>query len=464
MRKYELKRWSRHRRDELEAWFRDDAPRLKERPPSGRLCLENGILDLETFELEEHGPEKWLSTVKIPIRYDPEAEGTAWQEHFASVLPEELHRAGVGTELFARLLTPATGKRKAILFKGPRDTGKSQTLRNLMRAIGASGGVTRYKLQELEQKAFSRARLFGKVANVNADLPARPLESTSVFKKITGGDAISAEHKHKTGFEFTPHCHLLFSSNHPLRVKSAADEEAFWDRWLVLPFTQQISEEEQESAEQIEERLQDPEELSAFLNRALALLPQVEENGIEETPEMELELRRMRRAGTADNESNAPTGDGHRSGDGHATAAPAPPQPTGSKKPANKKEKESKSDRHPPCQNEDNFISSETPAETPQTGKGDETPRRGDGSSSNTSTPAVSGDGHSESNGGGYVDEEDLPPIEEAEVLWSISGQEKADMFGFELRDPGDELDPPGEGDGGGGPSPSSNDPPPPQR
>ena len=77
--------------------------------------------------------------------------------------------------------------------------------------------------------------------------------------------------------------------------------------------------------------------------------------------------------------------------------------------------------------------------------------RGGDGSSSDTSTAAASGDGHAASGDG------PPPPEEEPEVLWSISGQEKADMFGFELYDPDLSGDDP---DG----SPSSSDASPPDR
>jgi hypothetical protein len=63
--------------------------------------------------------------------------------------------------------------------------------------------------------------------------------------------------------------------------------------------------------------------------------------------------------------------------------------------------------------------------------------------------------GHSSGDGASGDGDSPPPPEEEPEVLWSISGQEKADMFGFELYNP--DL----SGDDPDGPSPSSNASPP---
>ena len=469
-------KFSEYRCREVLAWFEAGRlPELWDRPPENRICLKNGVLNLETLQLEEHGPEKWLSTVKIPIRYDPEADGTAWEEHFADVLPEQTHRAGVGFELFAKLLTPATEKGKAVLFHGPSDTGKSLTLDMLVKALGAEGSVTSCSLQELENNRFARGDLAGKVANVNADLPAAPLEGTSVFKSITGGrDRIRGARKHQDAFNFRPHCHMLFSSNHGLRVKARDNREWFWERWLVLPFRNTFEQGSKafESGREIEDRLQEEGELSALLNRALELLPQVQKHGVTVTEEMRVALDRMKRPG----------GDGHASeekrpaggdasppaGDGHRAPVPAPdanPAPQVSDNPGQKSYGKAENPAHGGmCRNVQRAQRSWSGPETPQTGKGDETPRRGDGSSSNTSTAAASGDGHTSSGDGHGAP----PPEEEVEVLYEISGDTITEACGFGSGGP-NELSPeenedaPGERDSDGGrDSDSSGQPPPP--
>ena len=51
---------------------RTDIPRSKINADLSKLVLENGILDLETFEFSDFDPE-FLTTIKIPIPYDPKA-------------------------------------------------------------------------------------------------------------------------------------------------------------------------------------------------------------------------------------------------------------------------------------------------------------------------------------------------------------------------------------------------------
>src|SRR5262245_31972007 len=54
-------------------WLYDFAQPLWERPPLDRINFENGILNLNNFQLEPHRPE-FRSAVRIPLTYDPAAE------------------------------------------------------------------------------------------------------------------------------------------------------------------------------------------------------------------------------------------------------------------------------------------------------------------------------------------------------------------------------------------------------
>ena len=55
-----------------------------------------------------------------------------------------------------------------------------------------------------------------------------------MFKAITGCDRITAEVKYRDSFEFTPFARLLFSAN---RLPESSDaSQAFFDRWLIVPF------------------------------------------------------------------------------------------------------------------------------------------------------------------------------------------------------------------------------------
>src|ERR1044071_44693 len=66
-------RWSRNLASEVIEFILLDAPEIWERPSSVLINLENGLLDVWTGELLPHSPS-FLSTVRIPVRFDSSAE------------------------------------------------------------------------------------------------------------------------------------------------------------------------------------------------------------------------------------------------------------------------------------------------------------------------------------------------------------------------------------------------------
>lgn len=297
---------SSYRRTEVQELVEITAPELWDEPRRDRLCLKNGILNLDTGEFEEHGPRKWLSTRQIPIEHDPDAEGGQWRDFLHTVMPGD-DPVELGYELMAYLLMPPKGRRRAVYLKGPSQTGKSTFIRNFVEGVMGESTVKSYPLQDLEENDHALAELLGSTLNVCADLPSRPMKGTSIFKQITGGDWMMAEKKYKDPFRFKPHCHLLFSGNGPIKAPDAG--EAFWSRWHVVPFDTKVGREtgRHVEEEQLDAALQDPEQLSALLNEILRVLRRVREDGIRERTCMTGALAGMR--GHTDNDVPEHSGD-----------------------------------------------------------------------------------------------------------------------------------------------------------
>ena len=104
-----------------------------------------------------------------------------------------------------------------------------------------------------------------------SDLPSAHLSGSSVFKAITGSDPIEAERKFQDSFLFTPFARLVFSTNHFPQSKDSS--QAFFRRWVVIPFTLTVQPDKRIERDILDARLADPQELSGVLNKALAALP-----------------------------------------------------------------------------------------------------------------------------------------------------------------------------------------------
>jgi putative DNA primase/helicase len=253
--------WGTRKAQEITAFLRVVSPELWERPPLDVINVANGLLDVKTRKLRPHSPEH-LSPVRIAAAYDPSATCPAIDAFLQSTIPD---LTAMFFEIVGYILTPDNRLQKAFMFIGPGGTGKS-TAANLIRDLLGRENVSAVPLHTLEEDRFACADLYGVLANVFADLDARALKSSSMFKSITGGDAIRAERKNRDSFTFTPYARQIFSANEA--PPSADNSDAFFDRWLVVPFHRRHRGTEHVDHDLLA-KLTTPAELSGLLNRAL---------------------------------------------------------------------------------------------------------------------------------------------------------------------------------------------------
>lgn len=269
----DTKRWSSHRAREVAEYLRVDARYVWTIPPVDVINLKNGLFDLATHTLLPHTPEH-LSTVQLPVAFDPRATCPAWEEFLSQVMPADCQ--ALAYELAALLMRPDPSCQQAVLCIGEGANGKSTLLAALTAFIGREN-VSGLSLQRLECDKFSVVRLLGKLANICPDLPSDHLTSTSTFKSLTGGDPIPAERKFQSSFEFISFARLIFSANHYPQSKDSS--AAFFRRWLVIPFERTFTPSEQTPRRELDARLAHPTELSGVFNRALDALAGITARG-----------------------------------------------------------------------------------------------------------------------------------------------------------------------------------------
>lgn len=266
--------WSRALSNEIIEFITLDVSELPERSPTEVINLENGLLKVRTRELLPHSPD-FVSTIRIPIAFDPQATCPEIDKFIAEVFPEDA--IPLAWEILGDLLTPNRSVQKAICLLGEGGNGKSAFLDLATNFLGAEN-VCHLSLQRLEADRFSAARLYGKLANICPDLPGERLSSSAMFKAITGCDRITAEIKYRDSFEFTPFARLVFSTNQ--LPQSADASPAFFDRWLIVPFPNRFRQTRRETPRHVlQARLCGRYEMSGALNRALDGLAQVRQRG-----------------------------------------------------------------------------------------------------------------------------------------------------------------------------------------
>lgn len=258
-------RWKNMYANETVAWLTARAKPLNESPPISSINVRNGLLTVtkSSAKLAPHDP-RLLSPIQLPVVYNPAARCPNFMRFLRGMQPDEDLR-NLLIEYMGYLLVPDNSYQKALMLHGPGGNGRS-TLLNVITALLGSDNVSNHQLQSLAEGRFESADLYGKLANICADITAEELRHSGLFKAITGGDEIQAEHKHVSSFKFKPFARLLFSAN---ELPSARDgSEAFYDRWLVVPCTQRIRNTTRQDAH-ILQSLTNERELSGVLNLAL---------------------------------------------------------------------------------------------------------------------------------------------------------------------------------------------------
>ncbi len=234
--------------------------------------LENGVIDVRNSKLEPHTAEM-LSTVRIPVTYDPKADCPKIKQFLKEILlPEDIP---VIEEQFGYCLIPDYSIQKAFLFVGDGANGKSSLLNLLKEFIGRSN-CSNVPWHSLELDKFAMAALEGKLINMFADIPSRSLNRTGAFKMLTGGDPIGADKKFKNRFSFENFARLIFSANKPPEV-IGEDSFAFWRRWIIIHFPHQFLGDADDKNKL--KKLLTKEEMSGLLNLALKGLKRLLQNG-----------------------------------------------------------------------------------------------------------------------------------------------------------------------------------------
>ena len=185
-----------------------------------KIVLNNGIFDLEKMELSKHTSDH-LSTIKMPIDYDPKARCPMFIKFLKDCLePKDFVTV---LESMANILT---GNRfnfeVCMMWVGEGSNGKTRMLNIIVGIIG-SANCSHVSIHSMNSDKFAISQLDGKLANTYADISNRELNSLGVFKQLVSGDPIPAQKKGKTHFTLNNYAKMFSSANEMPNVLDNSD-------------------------------------------------------------------------------------------------------------------------------------------------------------------------------------------------------------------------------------------------
>ncbi|MGI4873896.1 MAG: DNA primase family protein [Janthinobacterium lividum] len=206
--------------------------------------LQNGTYDIG---LHRQGLRAAVAadflTHELPFAYDPAATAPRWKQFLDRVVPDEALQH-VLAEYLAYVFIPAAQLKleKVLLLYGTGANGKSVFFEVLTALLGPEN-VSNYSLSSLtKEPAYSRAHLATKLVNYASELNGK-LEADT-FKQLASGEPVEARLPYGQPFIMSHYAKLIFNCNElPTEVEHT---NAFFRRFLIVPFSVTIPEAEQD--------------------------------------------------------------------------------------------------------------------------------------------------------------------------------------------------------------------------
>jgi putative DNA primase/helicase len=204
-----------------------------------------------TFEFTPNGTQKRpfdpsdFLTYQLPFKYDPEAKAPLFEKYLSRVLPD-IERQKVLAEymgyIFIKHGSAALKEEKALVLYGTGANGKSVFF-EVVTALLGSQNVSNYSIQSLtEPQGYYRAKLANILLNYASEINGK-LEA-SLFKQMVSGEPVEARLPYGQPFTMHQYAKMIFNCNE--LPKDVEHTNAYFRRFLIIPFDVTIPEHEQD--------------------------------------------------------------------------------------------------------------------------------------------------------------------------------------------------------------------------
>lgn len=178
---------------------------------------------------------------QLSFRYDKEAACPIFEKYLKRVLPDEDCR-NVLSEYIGYIFVGNLKLEKAAILYGSGANGKSVFF-EIINALLGQENICSYSLQNLTKyDSYQRAELANKLLNYASEINGK-LEA-SVFKQLVSGEPVEARQIYGKPFTMKSYAKLMFNCNE--LPKEVEQTNAFFRRFIIIPFTETIPEQEQD--------------------------------------------------------------------------------------------------------------------------------------------------------------------------------------------------------------------------
>lgn len=211
--------------------------------------FRNGILKISTGERLEHTPNLYFVNyvnADYPFyNYNNECQGKYFKKFINDICNGDKELNTLLQEVLGLVISDIRNMKISIFFYGPAHSGKSLLI-DVMRDVIGEQFCSNVSFKDLTDR-FRTACLIGKKLNTSAETSEECIKTVNLnrFKELTGNDPCLVEQKFQQAFTFRNNALLLFAGN-SLPNLVTVDANSFFQRILIIPFTNSIPREKQD--------------------------------------------------------------------------------------------------------------------------------------------------------------------------------------------------------------------------
>lgn len=218
---------------------------LKKITSNNRIAINllNGTFDITSKghrRLRDFRPGDFL-TYQLGFEYDKKATCPLFNAFLDEVLPDK-NAQHVLSEFIGYVFTKQLKLEKALILYGSGANGKS-VIFDIVSALLGREYVSSYSMAELcNENGYYRAKVDCKLLNYASEIGGKTESDT--FKKLASGEPISARLPYGDPFTIEDYARFIFNAN--TLPKDVEMTNAFFRRFLIIPFNVTIPEERQD--------------------------------------------------------------------------------------------------------------------------------------------------------------------------------------------------------------------------